>query len=101
VSYTTDAYTTFIRSLHDGETVLVDEEPVAVSFDDSGILFGHRQWREGSTMCGYTTLRVPSGVPDVPVAVIPDGVRLTSIKQTGDTLTLEGQAESNARVLFG
>jgi type IV pilus assembly protein PilN len=32
------------------------------------------------------------------VRTIPDGVRLTSIKQTGDTLTLEGQAESNARV---
>jgi type IV pilus assembly protein PilN len=32
------------------------------------------------------------------VRTIPDGVRLTSIKQTGDILTLEGQAESNARV---
>ena len=32
------------------------------------------------------------------VRTIPDGVRLTSIKQTGDVLTLEGQAESNARV---
>jgi len=32
------------------------------------------------------------------VRTIPDGIRLTSIKQTGDLLTLEGQAESNARV---
>lgn len=32
------------------------------------------------------------------VRTIPDGVRLTSIKQAGDQLTLEGQAESNARV---
>jgi type IV pilus assembly protein PilN len=32
------------------------------------------------------------------VRTIPDGVRLTSIKQTGEILTLEGQAESNARV---
>ena len=32
------------------------------------------------------------------VRTIPDGVRLTSIKQNGDVLTLEGQAESNARV---
>lgn len=32
------------------------------------------------------------------VKTIPDGVRLTSMKQTGDSLTLEGVAESNARV---
>ncbi len=32
------------------------------------------------------------------VRTIPDGVRLTSMKQTGDTLTLEGVAESNSRV---
>ena len=32
------------------------------------------------------------------VRTIPDGVRLTSIKQNGEVLTLEGQAESNARV---
>ena len=32
------------------------------------------------------------------VRTIPDGVRLTSIKQTGDVLTLEGQSQSNARV---
>ena len=32
------------------------------------------------------------------VRTIPDGVRLSSIKQTGEILTLEGQAESNARV---
>jgi type IV pilus assembly protein PilN len=32
------------------------------------------------------------------VKTIPDGVRLSSIKQTGDTLTLEGLAQSNASV---
>jgi type IV pilus assembly protein PilN len=32
------------------------------------------------------------------VRTIPDGVRLNSIKQTGDNLTLEGVAQSNARV---
>ena len=32
------------------------------------------------------------------VRTIPEGVRLSSIKQNGDTLTLEGFAESNARV---
>lgn len=32
------------------------------------------------------------------VRTIPDGVRLTSIKQAGTLLTLEGQAQSNARV---
>jgi type IV pilus assembly protein PilN len=32
------------------------------------------------------------------VRTIPDGVRLGSIKQTGEQLTLEGLAESNARV---
>lgn len=32
------------------------------------------------------------------VRTIPEGVRLQSIKQTGDLLTLEGFAESNARV---
>ena len=32
------------------------------------------------------------------VRTIPDGVRLNSIKQTGDTLTLDGVAQSNARV---
>lgn len=32
------------------------------------------------------------------VRTIPEGVRLTSIKQTGDVLTLEGQSQSNARV---
>ena len=32
------------------------------------------------------------------VRTIPDGVRLTSIKQNGEQLTLEGVAESNARV---
>ena len=32
------------------------------------------------------------------VKTIPDGVRLGSIKQAGDVLTLEGYAESNARV---
>jgi type IV pilus assembly protein PilN len=35
---------------------------------------------------------------DEMVRTIPDGVRLTSMKQAGDTLTLEGNAESNARV---
>jgi type IV pilus assembly protein PilN len=35
---------------------------------------------------------------DEMVRTIPDGVRLTSMKQAGDTLTLEGVAESNARV---
>jgi len=32
------------------------------------------------------------------VRTIPDGVRLSTIKQAGDELTLEGLAESNARV---
>ncbi len=32
------------------------------------------------------------------VRTIPDGVRLNSIKQTGDVLTLDGVAQSNARV---
>jgi type IV pilus assembly protein PilN len=32
------------------------------------------------------------------VRTLPDGVRLNSIKQAGDQLTLEGVAESNARV---
>jgi len=32
------------------------------------------------------------------VKTIPDGVRLSTMKQVGDTLTLEGVAESNARV---
>ncbi|MCE3001290.1 MAG: PilN domain-containing protein [Xanthomonadaceae bacterium] len=32
------------------------------------------------------------------VRTIPEGVRLNSIKQAGDQLTLEGAAESNARV---
>jgi type IV pilus assembly protein PilN len=32
------------------------------------------------------------------VRTIPDGVILTSIKQDEDTLTLEGRAQSNARV---
>lgn len=32
------------------------------------------------------------------VRTIPDGVRLNSIKQTGDKLTLDGVAQSNARV---
>jgi type IV pilus assembly protein PilN len=32
------------------------------------------------------------------VKTIPDGVRLDTLKQTGDTLTLEGQAQSNASV---
>ena len=35
---------------------------------------------------------------DEMVKTIPDGVRLTSLKQAGDVLTLEGVAESNARV---
>ena len=35
---------------------------------------------------------------DEMVRTIPDGVRLTALKQVGDTLTLEGVAESNARV---
>jgi len=35
---------------------------------------------------------------DEMVKTIPDGVRLTSLKQAGDILTLEGMAESNARV---
>ncbi|HEX4852560.1 PilN domain-containing protein [Arenimonas sp.] len=32
------------------------------------------------------------------VRTIPEGVRLTSIKQNGQSLTLEGRAQSNARV---
>ena len=32
------------------------------------------------------------------VRTIPEGVRLTSIKQNGDKLTLDGQTQSNARV---
>ena len=32
------------------------------------------------------------------VKTVPDGVRLRSLKQTGDTLTLEGVAQSNASV---
>ena len=32
------------------------------------------------------------------VRTLPEGVRLNSIKQTGDQLTLDGSAESNARV---
>lgn len=32
------------------------------------------------------------------VRTVPEGVRLTSIKQAGDLLTLEGLAQSNARV---
>jgi type IV pilus assembly protein PilN len=32
------------------------------------------------------------------VRTIPEGVRLTSVKQDGDKLTLEGQSQSNARV---
>ncbi len=32
------------------------------------------------------------------VRTIPDGVRLTSIKQTSESLTLEGRSQSNARV---
>jgi len=35
---------------------------------------------------------------DEMVKTVPDGVRLTSLKQAGDVLTLEGVAESNARV---
>jgi type IV pilus assembly protein PilN len=35
---------------------------------------------------------------DEMVKTIPDGVRLTGMKQAGDILTLEGVAESNARV---
>jgi type IV pilus assembly protein PilN len=35
---------------------------------------------------------------DEMVKTIPDGVRLTALKQAGDVLTLEGVAESNARV---
>ena len=35
---------------------------------------------------------------DEMVKTIPDGVRLTTMKQAGDVLTLEGVAESNARV---
>ena len=35
---------------------------------------------------------------DEMVKTIPDGVKLTSMKQAGDVLTLEGVAESNARV---
>jgi len=35
---------------------------------------------------------------DEMVKTIPDGVRLNSMKQAGDILTLEGVAESNARV---
>jgi len=35
---------------------------------------------------------------DEMVKTIPDGVRLTTMKQVGDILTLEGVAESNARV---
>jgi type IV pilus assembly protein PilN len=35
---------------------------------------------------------------DEMVKTIPDGVRLTTMKQAGDILTLEGVAESNARV---
>lgn len=32
------------------------------------------------------------------VKTVPEGVRLNSLKQTGDTLTLEGSAQSNASV---
>ncbi len=32
------------------------------------------------------------------VKTIPDGVRLTTMKQVGDTITLDGNAESNQRV---
>ncbi|WP_306580931.1 PilN domain-containing protein [Dokdonella sp.] len=32
------------------------------------------------------------------VRTIPDGVRLTTMKQAGDTITLDGRAESNQRV---
>jgi type IV pilus assembly protein PilN len=35
---------------------------------------------------------------DEMVKTIPDGVRLTTMKQAGEVLTLEGVAESNARV---
>lgn len=35
---------------------------------------------------------------DEMVKTIPDGTRLTSVKQVGDVLTLEGVAESNSRV---
>ncbi|MGH8172750.1 MAG: PilN domain-containing protein [Rhodanobacteraceae bacterium] len=35
---------------------------------------------------------------DEMVKTVPDGVRLSSLKQAGDVLTLEGVAESNARV---
>jgi len=35
---------------------------------------------------------------DEMVKTVPDGVRLTTMKQAGDILTLEGVAESNARV---
>jgi type IV pilus assembly protein PilN len=35
---------------------------------------------------------------DEMVKTIPEGVRLTSMKQAGETLTLEGVAESNSRV---
>jgi type IV pilus assembly protein PilN len=35
---------------------------------------------------------------DEMVKTIPDGARLTTMKQAGDTLTLEGGAESNSRV---
>lgn len=35
---------------------------------------------------------------DALVRTIPDGVVLTSVKQEGDTLTLEGRSQSNARV---
>jgi type IV pilus assembly protein PilN len=35
---------------------------------------------------------------DEMVKTVPDGVRLTSLKQAGEILTLEGVAESNARV---
>ncbi len=35
---------------------------------------------------------------DEMVKTIPDGARLSSMKQAGDTLTLEGVAESNSRV---
>lgn len=35
---------------------------------------------------------------DALVRTIPDGVALTSVEQQGDTLTLEGRSQSNARV---
>lgn len=35
---------------------------------------------------------------DALVRTIPDGIRLNSIKQAGSVLTLEGKAQSNARV---